>query len=57
MLKKLYDKSELVFAIVWIVAYVIFASIGDNLSASVGISKVVTLPILTALTAVIILFS
>ena len=56
MLKKLYDKSELVFAIVWIVAYVIFASIGDNLSASVGISKVVTLPILTALTAVIILF-
>lgn len=56
MLKKLYDKSELVFAIVWIVAYVVFASLGDNLSASVGISKVVTLPILTALTAVIILF-
>ncbi len=56
MLKKLYDKSELVFAIVWIVAYVVFASVGDNLSASVGISKVVTLPILVVLTAVIILF-
>jgi len=56
MLKKLYDKSELVFAIVWIVAYVVFASLGDNLSASVGISKVLTLPILIVLTAVIILF-
>lgn len=56
MIKKLYDKSELLFSIVWIVAYVFLASVGDNLSANVGITKVVTLPILIILTAVIILF-
>lgn len=56
MIKKLYDKSELLFAIVWIVAYVVLASVGDNLSASVGITKVFTLPILIILTAVVILF-
>jgi membrane protease YdiL (CAAX protease family) len=56
VIKKLYDKSELLFSIVWIVAYVLLASVGDNLSASVGITKVVTLPILIILTVVIILF-
>lgn len=56
MIKKLYEKSEIWFAIVWIIAYVILVSAGDNLSAKIGISKIVTLPILTALSAVLFFF-
>ena len=50
MLKKLYEKSELWFSIVWIIVYVILASIGDNLSMMIGIEKVVTLPIYLVIT-------
>ena len=56
MLKKLYDKSELLFSLVWIIAYVILASIGDNLSMMIGIEKVVTLPILIILSFVLFFF-
>ena len=49
MLKKLYEKSQLVFALAWIIAYVVLASAGDNLSADLGIDKIVTLPILIAM--------
>ena len=56
MLKKLYDKSELCFSIVWIIAYVILASIGDNLSLEIGIEKVVTLPILIILSFILFFF-
>ena len=56
MLKKLYDKSELWFALVWIAAYVVLASAGDNLSADTGVQKIVTLPILILLSAVLFLF-
>ena len=56
MLKKLYEKSELLFSIVWIIAYVILASIGDNLSLEIGIEKVVTLPILIILSFVLFFF-
>ena len=51
MLKKLYAKSEIWFAVAWIVAYVVLASTGDNISEALGISKIVTLPILIALSA------
>lgn len=56
MLKKLYDKSDLWFSIVWIIAYVILASIGDNLSLEIGIEKVVTLPILIILSFILFFF-
>lgn len=56
MLKKLYDKSELLFSLVWIIAYVILASIGDNLSMMIGIEKVVTLPILIILSFILFFF-
>ena len=49
MLKKLYEKSEIWFAVAWIIAYVVLASTGDNLSADIGIDKLVTLPILAAM--------
>ena len=35
----------------WIIAYVVLASIGDNISADLGIEKIVTLPVLIALSA------
>ncbi len=55
-MKKLYEKSELSFALVWIIAYCVLASIGDNLSSDIGILKVVTLPILIVLSVVLYLF-
>ena len=56
MMKKLYEKSEIWFSAAWIIAYVILASAGDNISAITGIPKIVTLPILTALSAVLFFF-
>jgi len=56
MIEKLYKKSEIWFAIAWIVAYVVLASIGDNLSAEIGVLKVITLPILIILSAVLFFF-
>ena len=55
-MKKLYEKSELWFALAWIIAYVILASTGDNVSAGLGIDKIVTLPILIAMSAVLYFF-
>lgn len=55
-MKKLYEKSEIWFSAAWIIAYVILASAGDNISAITGIPKIVTLPILTALSAVLFFF-
>ena len=56
MLKKLYEKSEIWFAVVWIIAYCVLASIGDNMSTSIGVMKSVTLPILIVLPVVLYLF-
>ena len=39
---KLYKKSEITFAIIWIVAYVVLSSLADELSLSVGVTKSVT---------------
>jgi len=55
-MKKLYAKSEIWFAVAWIIAYVVLASAGDNISADLGIEKVVTLPILIALSAMLYFF-
>lgn len=56
MLKKLYEKSQIVFSVAWIIAYVVLASTGDNISAEIGISKIVTLPILIALSVILYFF-
>ena len=39
---KLYKKSEITFAVLWIVAYVVLSSYADQLSLSIGIVKFVT---------------
>ena len=51
ILNKLYEKSEIWFAVAWIIAYVVLASTGDNISADLDIDKIVTLPILIAMSA------
>ena len=57
MLKKLYAKSEIWFAVAWIIAYVVIVSTADNISADLGIEKIVTLPILIALSAILYFFA
>ena len=56
MLEKLYKKSQLGFALAWIIAYVVLASAADNASSALGIQKVITLPILLALSALLYCF-
>ena len=50
-MNKLYQKSEIVFAIFWIILYVVGSSIADGVSDRIGISKLVTmnLPVLESL--------
>jgi len=55
-MKTLYYKSEIWFAVVWIIAYCVLASIGDNLSDGIGIQKIITLPILIVLSAILLIF-
>ena len=56
ILKKLYDKSKIWFAVGWIIAYCVLMSVGDGLSAAVGIEKSITLVIGILLSAVLLLF-
>ena len=56
MMKKLYEKSEIWFAVVWIIAYCVLMSVGDALSEVVGIQKSVTLLIGVLLSALLLLF-
>lgn len=56
MLKKLYEKSQIVFSVAWIIAYVVLASAGDHISEALGISKIMTLPILIAMSAILYFF-
>lgn len=56
VLKKLYDKSKIWFAVLWIIAYCVLMSAGDALSATVGMEKSVTLAVGVVLSAVLLLF-
>lgn len=56
MLKKLYKKSNIWFAVAWIIAYCVLLSIGDSLSDVIGIQKSVTLPIALLLSVVLFFF-
>ncbi len=55
-MKKLYEKSELAFAILWIVAYCVLLSFGDTLSDKIGITKAATLPIATVLSLILFIY-
>ena len=56
VLKKLYYKSPIWFALAWNIAYCVLLSIGDELSALIGIEKSVTLVIGILLSAILLLF-
>lgn len=56
MLKRLYDKSRIRFAVAWIVAYCVLLSVADSISARLGIEKSVTLAVGFLLSALLILF-
>ena len=56
ILKKLYDKSKIWFAVAWIIAYCVLMSAGDEFSAILGIDKSVTLAIGIILSAILLLF-
>lgn len=56
ILKKLYDKSKIWFAVAWIIAYCVLMSVGDAMSAWLGIEKSVTLAIGLLLSATLLLF-
>ena len=51
-MNKLYEKSGITFAIVWIVVYVVGLSVADNVSASLGVEKSVTLALCIVLSLV-----
>lgn len=55
-MKKLYEKSEIWFAVAWIIAYCVLLSVGDNISASLGMINVATFPIALLLSVVLFLF-
>ena len=55
-MNKLYRKSPLAFALVWIVAYVVLFSLADSLSAQIGTEKLITLPVSILLSAVLLLW-
>lgn len=56
ILKKLYDKSKIWFAVLWIVAYCVLMSVGDALSTHIGIDKSITLIIGLFLSVILLLF-
>ncbi len=56
MLKKLYDKSRIWFALAWILAYCVLMSVGDSISSVIGVEKSLTLPIGLLLSAILLSF-
>ncbi len=56
MLKKLYDKSKIWFAVAWIIAYCVLMSVGDSLSSWIGLEKSITALIGVLLSAILLLF-
>lgn len=49
-MKKIYDKNETTFALIWIGIYVVLMSVGDSISQTVGVAKIVTAPVCIVLT-------
>ncbi len=56
MLKKLYDKSQIWFALAWIIAYCALMSAADIVSAELGTEKSVTLYTGLVLSAILLIF-
>lgn len=55
-MKKIYEKNELNFALMWIGIYVVSMVVGENVSGAIGIKKIVTTPICLILALTIYLW-
>lgn len=55
-MNKLYKKSEIWFAVAWIVAYVVGASVTDELSRIIGIEKIISVPYLLILSIIALIW-
>ena len=56
ILKQLYDKNELYFALVLIGLYCLLGSLADSFSVSIGIEKIITCPVFLVLSMILICF-
>lgn len=50
---KIYHKNKLTFSLIWIGIYVVLASVADSLSDTIGISKIITAPLLILMSVMI----
>lgn len=55
-MNKLYKKSEIWFALVWIIVYVVGTSVTDELSKLVGIEKIISIPYLMILSTILLVW-
>ncbi|MBQ7013579.1 MAG: CPBP family intramembrane metalloprotease [Oscillospiraceae bacterium] len=55
-MRKLFEKSEIWFAVMWIIIYVVGFSVADSISESIGIPKLVTAIVSLAMSAVLFFF-
>lgn len=49
-MKRIYQKNELTFSLIWIALYVVLCSVTDNISAALGTAKLLTAPLCVILT-------
>ena len=56
-MKRLYEKSELAFSLVWIVLYIALLNAADAASDWIGVVKIITLPVLLLLSLSIAAFA
>lgn len=55
-MKRLYEKSELTFSIVWIVLYCGLMSVADGVSDGIGITKIISFPVALLMSVILLLF-
>ncbi len=55
-MNQLYKKNEIMFAIIWIIVYVVGLSTADNVSSMIGVEKSVTTILCIVLTSVLVLW-
>ena len=55
-MKRIYEKNEVTFSIIWILIYVITMSMADYLSYLVGIEKVFTMPLSITLVTILLIW-
>ena len=55
-MQKFYQKHELWFALAWIIFYVVAVSFADELSRTIGTEKIMTLPLLLAMCAALLIW-